>query len=192
MLKIGLTGGIGSGKSVVSKVLETMGYLVFNSDEESKALMNQDPSLVQKITQLFGEDAYQNDELNRPFLAEAIFQNPALREKISSIVHPATRLAFQSFCEQNQREKVIFNEAAILFETGAYTSFDKMILVSAPEALRIHRVMERDQLSEESVRARMKAQWPDDEKRKLADFVLINDDRTPLIDQIERVINQLQ
>lgn len=192
MLKIGLTGGIGSGKSIVSKVLEAMGHFVFNSDEESKMLMNQNPILVQKISELFGGEAYLNDELNRPFIANAIFANPELRAKMNSLVHPATREAFSEFCQRNNREKFVFNEAAILFETGAYETFDKMILVTAPEDIRIQRVMDRDKVSEESVRARMKAQWTDDEKQILADFVLINDDKSPLLVQIENVLSQLQ
>lgn len=191
MLKIGLTGGIGSGKSVVSKVLCALGYLVFNSDEESKILMNHNPVLMQKIADLFGENAYVNDELNRSFLANSIFQNPELRGKLNAIVHPATRQAFNHFCEQHHREKMVFNEAAILFETGAYKSFDKMVLVTAPEELRIKRVMERDQLDEASVRARIKAQWTDEEKKSFADFVLVNDERRPLIRQIEDLLNQL-
>lgn len=192
MLKVGLTGGIGSGKSIVSKVLETLGYAVFNSDLESKRLMNHNQGLIHEITQIFGEEAYQNHELNRAYLARSVFQNPKLREQLNAIVHPATRQAFAEFCDLNHREKVVFNEAAILFETGAYKSFDKLILVTAPEELRIKRVMERDQLSMESVRERIKAQWPDSEKINLADFVLLNDDQRPLLSQIESLLSELQ
>lgn len=189
-MKVCITGGVGAGKSVVSKCIATLGYPVFNSDLEAKSLMNNDLLVKQELVSAFGENTFVNNVLNRSYLAEVVFNDETARATINSIVHPRVRQKFAEYAEEN-KETLVFNEAAILFETGAYKSFDKSILIIAPESLRIERVMARDNVSADQVKDRINAQWPDAKKKELADFIIINDDKTPLLEQIESVINQL-
>lgn len=191
MMKIGLTGGIGAGKSVVAKILESMGYAVFYSDQEAKDLVNKDQTIKSKLNELAGEDLFRSGELDRKRLAELIFHSPELRSEVNNIIHPRVRAHFADYCNKFGSDQLIFNEAAILFETGAYKNFDRNVLVTAPEELRIRRVMERDNIPEWEVRKRLEAQWTDDQKRSLADIVIINDEKMPLIEQIEKMLNQL-
>jgi dephospho-CoA kinase len=191
MLKIGITGGIGAGKSIVSSVLEVLGYPVFNSDKVAKDILNNNAEAVSEMKAAFGVLAYnENDELDRKCLADLIFDDPTAREKINQIVHPKVRAAFDSFVESSDSE-VVFNEAAILFETGSYKNFDKNILITAPESVRIERVVKRDGVSEESVRSRMNAQWSDVRKAELADYVVTNDESSLLTIQIENILKEL-
>lgn len=191
-LKVGITGGIGAGKTFVCRVLEKMGYPVFYSDKEAKELMNAHPGIVEEIIALVGEQAYEDGELNRPFLAEKAFENKDLLSRINAIVHPRVREAFADFAEQNAGLKgIVFNEAAILFETGAYKTFDATVLITAPESIRLNRVVERDTIPESQVRSRMNNQWKDEEKAKLADFVIHNDGTTMLLPQIENMLIKL-
>lgn len=191
-LKVGITGGIGAGKTFVCRVLEKMGYPVFYSDKEAKELMNSHPGIVEEIIALVGEQAYEDGELNRPFLAEKAFENKDLLSRINAIVHPRVREAFADFAEQNAGLKgIVFNEAAILFETGAYKTFDATVLITAPESVRLNRVVERDTIPESQVRSRMNNQWKDEEKAKLADFVIHNDGTTMLLPQIENMLIKL-
>lgn len=190
MLKIGITGGIGSGKTVVSKIVEAFGYPVFYSDSESKYLSNYDPGIRAGLIQKFGEEVYVDDQLNRPFLAQQIFHHPESRVFVNNLIHPAVREAFVRFAEE-QATNYVFNEAAILFETGAYKTFDKTVLITAPEELRLQRVMQRDNVTEEQVRARMRNQWPDEEKIPLADFIIYNDETRSLIEQVKEMLDTL-
>lgn len=189
-LKIGLTGGIGSGKSTVARVLEAMGYPVFYSDNVSKELVNTDVEIRNGLIDLVGEQVYNHDFLNREYLAQRIFSDDALRIKVNALIHPRVRLAFSEFAVQ-QASHLIFNEAAILFETGAHTKFDKTLLVVAPLELRIARVMERDKCSRENVLERIGKQWTDDKKKALADFVIVNDDKKGVLSQLESIISLL-
>lgn len=191
MKKIGITGGIGSGKSIIGKILSIKGFPVFYSDKEAKRLMTENLKVMAKIKQVFGEEAYIDSNLNRSFLADKIFNQPKLKNKINSIVHPEVRHAFESFY-QNHKNTFVFNEAAILFETGSYKNFDANILVVADERIRIKRVMERDNVSLKSVQERMKNQWPDNKKIALADFTIENNDYNLLVPQVERIIKELE
>jgi len=190
MLKIGITGGIGSGKSLVSQVIQTLGYPVFNSDDAAKIIANEDPAVVKGLTDLFGSEVYTSNGLNRPFLAQKIFNNDALREQVNSIIHPRVRAAFDAFCLESS-SPLIFNEAAILIETGASKKMDRLVLVTAPEAIRIDRVVLRDGVSIEEVQQRMSKQWNDADKRKFADVEIVNDGTTPLLRQIEKTLAYL-
>jgi dephospho-CoA kinase len=190
MIKIGITGGIGSGKSLVSKIIETLGYTVFNSDFEAKVIINTNANVRSELIEVFGASVYTDTGLNKDFLAKKIFSDPSLREKINQIVHPRVREAFNNMCATNA-EGLVFNEAAILIETGAYSQFDKIILVTAPEALRITRVMARDGASEADVKARIASQWNDTKKAEFADVVIENDEIQPLLIQIENFIDQV-
>lgn len=190
MLKVGLTGGIGSGKSVVSRILVAMGYTVFNSDDSARKIVNENARVREALCAEFGADLYQNGLLDRPKLAKIIFSDTGARERVNHLIHPFVREAFNELAE-NSRHSLIFNEAAILFETDAAARMDRMILVTAPEEVRIQRVMQRDGATEEEVRMRMKQQWSDAQKIPLADFQIINDDAQPVLAQVERVVEEL-
>lgn len=187
-LKVGITGGIGSGKTIVCKILETMGYPVFYSDRVAKELMYSDSQLKSELIELIGAEAYIDGELNRPFIAQMVFSRPDLLAKINSLVHPRVREAFSQFTLANADSKFVFNEAAILFETGAYKSFDAIILVTASEDLRIQRVMDRDQITAEQVKERMKNQWTDQEKEKLTEFIVSNNTNDLIAPQLEKIL----
>lgn len=190
MKKIGIVGGIGSGKSVVGRILEAMNYPVYYSDRQSKDLVDSDPEIRKELEKLIGTEVYLNGKLDRPFLAEKIFRDEALLQKVNAIIHPKVRTHF-AFWAENQNSPLVFNEAAILFETGAYKLMDANILVTAPLELKIKRVMLRDKITKEQVIERMSKQWTDEQKVPLADYVLVNDDVQPLLTQIEDTIIKL-
>lgn len=190
MKKIGLTGGIGAGKSYVAKILKLMSYPVFNSDVTAKEIMNTDAEVVEILTKRYGDECYENGTLNRPFLAKIIFSNEEEKKFINALIHPKVRQAFDDFA-QKQSQKLVFNEAAILFETGMYKKFDATLLVTAPKKLRIERVMKRDGASREQIEARMNNQWEEAKKRELADFVLVNDEKQSILLQLNTILNQL-
>lgn len=190
MKKIGLTGGIGSGKSTVAHILLAMGYPVYFSDDRSKQLTQTHPEIRKGLTELIGEQIYKGNQLDRSALALAIFSDVALRLKVNQIIHPIVRLDFDLWVAE-QTNPIVFNEAAILIETGASERFDATVLVTAPEELRIQRVMKRDLCSREEVMNRIKHQWTDEQKMKLADVVIVNDDVHPIIKQVEHMLTQL-
>jgi dephospho-CoA kinase len=190
MKKIGLTGGIGSGKSTVAKVLQAMRYPVFYSDDSAKNLVEDHPQIREELINLLGTNVYEGGSLNKLFLAQQIFSDDSIREQVNAIIHPKVREAFQLW-SQEQHSELVFNEAAILFESGLYKQLDATILVVAPKNLKIQRVMKRDQLTEQAVLDRMSKQWDDSEKIPLADFVIVNDEKQPLLIQIEKIVNQL-
>ena len=190
-MKVGITGGIGAGKSIVCKILEIMHFPVYYSDERSKEIVNTHPIVREKLIELVGENVYLNNQLNAPFLAEKLFEDDTIRFKVNGIIHPLVRQAFLDWTE-TQNSSIVFNEAAILFETGAYKLMDANVLVTAPLELKINRVLDRDHCSKEQVLERISKQWNDEQKVPLADYVLINDDIQPLLLQIEKLIFQLQ
>lgn len=187
--KIGITGGIGSGKSFVSEIIEHMGFPVFYSDTESKKLVSSDLDIHRQLVELVGDEVFVNGELNKPFLAEKLFNSESIRQTVNAIIHPKVQQRFEEWTHQTN-SKLVFNEAAILFETGGYKRFDKTILVSAPEDLRIKRVIARDHSTAEAVKSRMATQWSDEQKAQLADFIVINDGR-PVLIQIENILTSI-
>lgn len=187
---VGITGGIGSGKSVVARILHEMGYPVYSSDQRAKDLMHEDLSLVEGLKQLFGEEAYVNRELNRAYIAAQIFRDESKRIAMNNLVHPAVRKDFKEWVER-QNSLLVFQESALLFETGNYRSFDAVFLVVAPEEIRMKRVKERDQLSDEQVLSRFKAQMPEEEKRKLTNYIVDNSGNEFLIPQILKLIKEI-
>ncbi len=191
MKKIGITGGIGAGKSIVARVFATMGFPVFYSDIAGKELLSNDENVKKRVIELFGSSSYTNGQLDRAFLAKRIFSDNSLKQELNNIVHPAVRDYFSVWASK-QNTPFVFNEAAILFETGSYKSFDLNILVSAPESIRFERVKSRDNLTYSEVEARMKAQWSDEDKRQLADFEIVNDNKQLLIPQIEAVLEAIE
>jgi dephospho-CoA kinase len=186
--RIGLTGGIGSGKTTVARLLEAMSFPVYYSDVRSKELCDSDEGIRAQLISLCGEKAYENEQLNRSFLSECIFSNSDLRIKINEIIHPIVRKDFEDWTSK-QSSSLIFNEAAILFETGAYQKFDAVILVCAPISQRIERVMLRDLCDKSSVEQRI--QWNDDQKRALTDLYIENDGSQPLLIQVEEILQKL-
>ncbi|MDX2360104.1 MAG: dephospho-CoA kinase [Crocinitomicaceae bacterium] len=191
MIKVGITGGIGSGKSVVAKIIESLGYPVFNSDDAAKSLVNSFENIRGGLIDLFGSDLYNGKELNKPRLAEIIFSNDKSRAKVNALIHPEVRSAFDKFCAEASTD-IVFNEAAILFETGGNEFLDQMILVIAPRELKIARVCNRDKVQMEDVVARMEKQWSDEQKIPLADYIIVNDETEPLLTQVEKVIKNLE
>ena len=190
MIKVGITGGIGAGKSFVCSIFERLGYPVFYSDEAAKNIIDSDVEVQLQFEQLFGNHIFIAKQLDRTLLASIIFNDKEALEKINSIVHPKVRKAFDVWSEQ-QKSEIVFNEAAVLFETGAYKKFDSTILVTAPNDLKISRVRNRDRVSADEIQRRMDNQWTDEQKGKLANFILLNDEQTPLIRQIEEVISRI-
>ncbi|SFT51509.1 dephospho-CoA kinase [Lishizhenia tianjinensis] len=182
-LKVGITGGIGAGKSIVSQIFEHLGYPVFNSDQVAKDLMVNNSELKQQIIALFGEQAYENNQLNRAHLSAIVFKDKSKIEALNQIVHPAVRAAFDQ-AAKNSSAPMIFNEAAILYETGAYKNFDHIILVTADEDIKIQRTMARDKVTEEAVKARLANQMSDAEKRSFAPFEIINDGSQLVLPQV--------
>lgn len=189
-MRIGLTGGIGSGKTLVATLLSMEGIPVFNSDKEALRIVDTDADIQKKIKTLLGSEAFLHGAYNKPFVAKKIFENPELREQLNQIIHPAVRQAFDDLAGANPNKAVV-NEAAILFETGADKKFDFMVLVAAPEELRLKRVLSRDKSKEEEVRKRMKAQWTDEQKIPLADFVIHNDDTNSVLLQVQDLLQKI-
>jgi len=184
MIKVGITGGIGSGKSTVCRVFSAMGIPVFEADKVAKKLMNEDPEIREQLIYLFGDAVYLPDHtINRKYLAGIVFNDSSLLAKLNAIVHPVVRKNFENWCS-TKNSVYILHEAAILFESGFYRFMDKTITVATDENERIERVIKRDGISEGLVRERIKNQWTDAERNKLADFVINNNDDELIIPQI--------
>ncbi|MCW0482262.1 dephospho-CoA kinase [Gaoshiqia sediminis] len=184
MLKIGITGGIGSGKSTICHFFRLLGAPIFEADLEAKKIMNQSPVIRSNMQMLFGKDIYlANQTIDRKKLAGLIFNSPPLLEKVNSIIHPEVRKYFFEWCEK-QKAPYIVHEAAILFESGFYRMMDQTILVTAPLEERIKRVMARENTNEEDIRNRISKQWPDEEKMKLATYILNNNNEELILPQL--------
>jgi dephospho-CoA kinase len=189
-LRIGLTGGIGSGKSTVAKVFEVLGIPVYYADEAARHIMNADPLLREQIIQHFGPGAYDNGVLNRKYLAGIVFNDPVKLELLNSLVHPATIRDGELWMQQ-QTTPYAVKEAALIFESGSQSQLDYVIGVSAPDALRIHRTMQRDHITRDDVIARINKQVKQVIKMRLCDFVICNDEQQPVIPQVLKLHEQL-
>lgn len=188
---VGLTGGIGSGKTTIAKWFSEQGIPVYNSDNEAKRLMNESSEIREELIQLFGEDAYLNNELNRKFISSKVFENKDLLEQLNQIVHPAVFKDFKTWI-QNQNAPFIVKEAAILFESGSYHDCDYIVSVIADEEIRIQRVMERDGISNEQVLSRIKNQWTDELRIVNSDFIIRNNQGlNELKEEFQEVYNKL-
>lgn len=190
MKRVGLTGGIGSGKTTIARILEAIGYPVFYSDQQAKSLMI-DPEVQEQIISILEQNVFPDGELDRGSMADLIFKDAAKHEAVNAYLHPKVREAFQDWANQ-QNSSLVFNEAAILFETGAYKLMDVNMLVLAPQKLRISRTMKRDQVSERAVLERISKQADDETKIPLADFIIYNDDVQPVLRQVEELIEQFR
>lgn len=183
MLKVGLTGGIGAGKSTVAHIFEVLGIPVYHADQEAKRLMQTNPLLIEKIRLAFSDKAYVNGVLDRKFLSSVVFNDKQQLELLNSIVHPFTIQDGKEWMKK-QTSPYAIKEAALIFESGSQGEFDGIIGVFAPTTLRIHRTIQRDQVERENVLHRMEKQLDENIKMKLCDHVLINNEQTLLIPQV--------
>jgi len=191
MLKIGITGGIGSGKSTVCRVFELLGIPVYYADAMAKEIMNRDPELQEQVKQHFGDDIYDSQgQLNRQRLGSIVFNDQAKLQLLNSLVHPATIRDSERWAAQQQAPYVL-KEAALLFESEAFHYLDRIIGVSAPQPLRLRRVMQRDKASREEVLARMHKQMDETIKMRLCDYVIYNDEQQMVIPQVLALHEQL-
>lgn len=186
MLKIGITGGIGSGKTTICKVFETLGVPVFYADTVAKEIMVNDQVLIEGVKATFGPESYfQDGTLNNKYIANIVFNSETELLKLNQLVHPAVFRAFDTWVANLKADiPYVLKEAALLFESGSYKMCDKNILVTAPLELKLQRVMERDKVIADQVRARMDKQFTDEQKMKMADHLIHNDENNSLILQV--------
>jgi len=188
MKVIGLTGGIGSGKSTVARVFETLGIPVFDADSEALKLYAKDQSLLDEVVRAFGESViHPNGQLNRMALASIVFKDESALKQLNALVHPRVAKRFDSW-KKLQHTSIVIREAAILFESGSNAGCDSVVVVTAPETLRIHRVMKRNGWSEAEVRSRIQRQWSENQLVERADAIIVNDDRQLVLPQIKRFL----
>ena len=191
MKKIGLTGNIGSGKSTIAEAFKILGIPVFNSDFEAKRLMGESAALKQSLLNLFGTQTYQHGKLNTGYLSKIVFSDEKKLKLLNDLIHPELNNFFESWCKL-QDSNYIIKEAAILFESGSYTSLDDVICVSCPKDLRIRRIIKRDSTTTQAVLDRMKNQWDEDKLISLSTYVINNDETTLLFPQILAIHQQLK
>jgi len=193
MIKAGLTGGIGAGKSTVAGLFRHLDVPVFESDTVARQIMSKDPEVRHYLTKWFGDPVWdeQQNALNRDQLAAIIFTQPEALQRVNNLVHPLVREAFNEWAIRQQNKPYVLHEAAILFETGFYRQFDYMLLVTASTETRIKRLLQRGGLDEAEIRLRMQQQWSDEQKRPLADYIIHNDGEEFLIPQVIRIHQQL-
>ena len=189
MIRIGITGGIGSGKSVVASLLSVYNIPVYIADDESKKLTDTSELIKGKLVSLFGNDIYNNNGLDRKLLAKHIFGNKEMLTKVNSIIHPEVNKHFNCWAE-SQKTKACVIESAILFESGSDKTVDVKLMVYAPKDIRIQRAIMRDGASREEIERRINSQMADEEKSKLADFTIINDGISALIPQMENFLRK--
>lgn len=192
MIKLGITGGIGSGKSTVSELFSICGIPVYIADTESKRLTATSPVIREQLTNVFGYEIFANGVLDKKLLASYIFNDEKKLEIVNKIIHPVVKDDFSEWIKKNNRYSIVAQESAILFESGFNNLMDKTLTVYSPAEMRIKRVMFRDKVSREEVISRMKNQMADEEKTKLSDFVIVNDEKGSLIDQVIVIINKLK
>lgn len=192
MRRIGLTGGIGSGKSTVSSIFKTLGIPVFEADVVSKSLLASDPDVIAKVKRLLGDDVYKDGAPDRPAIAKIVFSDESKLESLNGILHPAVFNAFEHWVDDHKNKApYCLKEAAILFESGSAQQCDKVICVAAPLQLRVERVMQRDGVSARDVESRIQNQMPQEQVEKLSDLVIQNDGVEALIPQVISIHNAL-
>ncbi len=190
MVIVGLTGGIGSGKTTVAKQFESLGIPVYIADEEAKKIMQKSKVVKRKLIKLFGENAYVSGKLNKPYIAKIIFNNSVYLDKINKIVHPKITTHFKKWAEK-QKSPYVIKEAAILFENGGYKWCDYVITVTAKKALRIERLLKRDTTTKDNIEAIMKNQWTDKERIKKSHFVITNNTIAHTKTQVLKIHDEL-
>lgn len=187
-----ITGGMGSGKSTVARMIEVLGYPVYYSDERAKCMYFL-PEVKAQMLELLGTEAYLSErELNRSYIARKIFSDDALRNKVNAIIHQAVRRDFYEYQKEHLEARIIFKESALIFEAGLQKDCDKIILVTAPKDIRIERIKGRDGMREEEIISRMSKQWDDEKKIPLADFVIVNDEREALLPKVLEIVEKIE
>lgn len=192
MIKVGITGGIGSGKSTISKILEILRHPVYYADIRGRWITENDPEVIKAVKRLFGISIYSEDKiLNRSKVAEIVFKDSNKLSQLNKIIHPAVGDDFKTWCNK-QHSDMIFKEAAIMFESGANIGLQKVICISAPEAIRIERVMQRDKVNKSQVVQRIKNQMSDKKRLELSDFAILNDGKQFVLPQLQSIIKQIE
>ena len=191
MIKVGITGGIGVGKTYICNILKKMGYSIFSSDQVSKKLVYENTFVRDQIKFFFGEDIIENEKINRKKLATQVFSNKKKLKKLNEIIHPFVKKEFDKWMSNRYDEKVVFKEAAILFEANSQKNLDYVVCVSAKLQDRINRVMQRDKVDSDSVEKRISMQMPQNEKEKLSDFVIFNSKDDLVLPQIIKVLKKI-
>jgi dephospho-CoA kinase len=184
MIKVGITGGIGSGKSLICKVFLCLGVPVYHADLEAKLLTNTDSGIRNQLTGLLGEDIYANGSLDRQKMAGLVFNNSGLLHNVNKIIHPRVAAHFQNWLKHHANQPYIIQESAILFESNTYRFFDKIVTVTSPEEIRIKRVISREGMTVETVRSIMQNQMPEEEKISRSHHVIINDENKLVLPQV--------
>lgn len=185
MLKVGITGGMGSGKSTVCNILKNLGVPVFNSDNVGRKLLNNDDQLKSEIKKNFDSDMYTSTgSIDRERMAKLVFNNPDELKKLTKLVHPRVNAEYEIWCKKNEKRPYVVKEAAILFETGQHKELDKIVTVFCPKDERIRRILKRDDTTQESIEKRMLHQYSDAERNALADFIIMNDGKEDLLPQV--------
>ena len=192
MLRVGITGGIGSGKSTITSLFHDLGVPIYNSDERAKWLLSNDVDLMDQIKILFGQESYSNNKLNRAHISNIVFQDNDMLKQLNAIVHPLVKIDFENWLLLQKKEPLVIKEAAILIESGAYKELDVLIVVLADKKTRIKRVINRDNVSKEDVEKRMETQISDSERLKFANFSVDNNtDQSNLKMQVGELYKQL-
>ena len=192
MLKTAITGNIGSGKTTVCRIFESLGVPVFYADTEARKLYY-DEEVINAVENAFGREVFDdNRQLLRQKLADIVFHDPAALKTLNGIIHPRLILRYTNWLQQREEYPYTLHEAAIIFENGLEKSFDRIINVSCPENIRLERIKKRDNLSDKEIKSRMQWQWPDEKKNKLSDFVIVNDGSRFLIPQIIKIHKKLR
>lgn len=191
MIRIGITGGMGAGKSVISEMMRCLGIPVYDADIASKKILNSNTKVKTQLIELLGEEIFSNGQLNRPLMAQLIFNNNELLLKTNAIIHPAVFDDFIAWSEAQNKE-VVACETAILFESGMVSYFDSILMVSAPLEIRIERCLKRNNFTREQVLERIAKQMDESKKTELSDFVIDNDNRKALYPQLKNFLNNLK
>lgn len=184
MLRLGITGGIGSGKSTVCEIFGRLGVPVYNADSRAKWLAENDPGLRQAITAEFGEESFKDGLYNRPYISSIVFGDARRLLALNDIIHPVVFADWADFCAKHSQHAYVIKEAAIMFETESARTVDKIVLVHAPEELRIARLMQRDGSDEAAIRQKMERQMPEEERLKLTELIIYNDNEHSLVEQV--------
>lgn len=192
MISIAITGGIGSGKSYISNLLQEYDIPIYNTDDEAKRLMLSDEGIRHDLVALLGEEVYVEGTLNKSLLASYLFADAENAARINGIVHPRVKMDFSRWLERHSDKEIVGMECAILFEAGFDDAVDAVVMVYAPESLRIERAMKRDHATEAQIKARMAAQMNDEEKCKRADYIIYTDGSIPLDSQLSTLVTQLK
>ena len=191
MIKVGITGGIGVGKTYICNILQKMGYSIFSSDQVSKKIVSKNTFVRDQIRNFFGEDIIENEKISREKLAIQVFSNKEKLKKLNEIVHPFVKKEFDKWMSKRYDEKVVFKEAAILFEANSHKNLDYVVCVTAKLQDRINRVMKRDKVDSYSVKKRISMQMSQIEKEKLSDFVIFNSKDDLVLPQIIKVLKKI-